>query len=432
LDFDPRVLVIAPDDSLIEAMCHGLDALGWGTVTARSASSALAALADLSLEVVIIDARVDGAADLAGVLKAAALPRQLPVIAFGDDSAVVGVDLAMTRAPHPAQAALRLEQLVRVAVADEEMSLREATFFERGQPLTPVQPEQSELKVLAAGRPDHRFLALSNALVAAGCEVVAAPTPYTAFDYLHERAFDAVVLWGGEDHAPAQSIAAGMKRNTRLYHIPAVLYLSHPGEINLAELYGRGFADVAAVDTPEEETAQRVVALAQTHRRHQAIRRTLEAARYSGLTDPATGLFTPQLFAAHLARVSESARSRRRPLSVCVLRIADSPELGDVRTGGWLHRALPQLGAMASRLIRVEDTAARLAADIFALALPATNEAQARIAADRIAAVIGCTAFDAGPDRSPFVVGFDIGVAEMRPGESPAALLDRASSALRG
>ena len=36
-----------------------------------------------------------------------------------------------------------------------------------------------------------------------------------------------------------------MKRNTRLYHIPAVLYVSGSGEINLAELYGRGFADVA-------------------------------------------------------------------------------------------------------------------------------------------------------------------------------------------
>jgi two-component system cell cycle response regulator PopA len=100
--------------------------------------------------------------------------------------------------------------------------------------------------VLAAGKPDRHFLALSNALTDRGCEVVAAPTPYTAFDYLHERPFDAAVLWGAEDHAPALSIASGMKRNTRLYHIPAVLYLRGSGEINLSELYNRGFADVAA------------------------------------------------------------------------------------------------------------------------------------------------------------------------------------------
>ena len=37
-------------------------------------------------------------------------------------------------------------------------------------------------------------------------------------------------------------------------------------------------------------------------------------------------------------------------------------ELGEHRAGGWLDRALPQIGAMVSRLIRTEDTAARLSA----------------------------------------------------------------------
>jgi two-component system cell cycle response regulator PopA len=337
----------------------------------------------------------------------------------------------MTQPPHAAQAALRLEHLARSAIAEEEVVLREATFAARGQPLPVPEPDDAPLRVLAAGKPDRHFLALSNALAERGCEVVAAPTPYTAFDYLHERPFDAAVLWGGEDHAPALSIASGMKRNTRLYHIPAVLYLRGAAEINLAELYNRGFADVAAADTPEDETAERVSALARAHRRHLAIRKALESARGSGLTDPATGLFTPPLFASHLARVAEGARLRRRPLSIAVLRVADTEPVAEARKDGWLDRALPQIGAMVSRLIRTEDTAARLSADVFALALPATRGPSARIAADRIAAVIGCTAFDAGPDRSPFVVEFEVGVAEIQPGESPAALLERASADVR-
>ena len=224
-----------------------------------------------------------------------------------------------------------------------------------------------------------------------------------------------------------------MKRNTRLYHVPAVLYLRGSGEINLAELYNRGFADVAAADTPEEETASRIVALARAHRRHVAIRRALESARGSGLTDPSTGLFTRELFASHLARVAEGARMRRRPLSVAVLRVAETEAVVSAREGGWLDRALPQIGAMVSRLIRTEDTAARLSSDVFALALPATRGpsgrvAADRIAADRIAAVISCTAFDAGPDRPPFVVEFEVGVAEVMPGESPAVVLERASA----
>tara|TARA_R110002051_G_scaffold67568_3_gene122102 strand:- start:1546 stop:2859 length:1314 start_codon:yes stop_codon:yes gene_type:complete len=431
LGFEPRILVVAPDDSLVAALCEGLDGLGWRTVTARSSAAAVASLADLPVEAAIVDARTPGAVDTVAALREAALPRRLPVMALGGEGPEWtrdAADIVMSSPPHAVQAALRLEQLVRAAVAEEEMSQRDATFAAGGAPLPVLAVDSSPLRILAAGKPDHRFLALSNALSVHGCEVVAAPTPYTAFDYLHERSFDAAILWGAEDHAPALSIASGMKRNTRLYHIPVVLYLRGSGEIDLNELFNRGFADVAAADTPEEETAERVVALAAGHRRHQAIRRTLEAARGSGLTDPATGLFTPELFASHLARISGGARVRRRPLSVCVLRVAETEAVANAREGGWLARALPQIGAMVSRLIRTEDTAARLSADVFALALPATEVGAARIAAERIAAVIGCTAFDAGTDRSPFVVEFEVGVAEILTDESPASVLDRASN----
>ena len=431
---DPRILVVAPDDDLVGSLCQGLDALGWRTVTARSLAGAVQVLIDWSLETVIIDARMPDAADGVAALRQTVSPRRLPVMAVGAGAVdwPAGVaDIAMSGPPHAAQAALRLENLVRAAIAEEEVALREATFAARGEPLPLSDEDASPLRVLAAGKPDRHFLALSNALTERGCEVVAAPTPYTAFDYLHERPFDAAVLWGAEDHAPALSIASGMKRNTRLYHIPAVLYLRGSGEINLSELYNRGFADVAAADTPEEETADRIVALARHHRRHVVIRRALESVRGSGLTDPATGLFTTELFASHLARVAEGARLRRRPLSVVVLRVSETPALVDARKDGWLDRALPQIGAMVSRLIRTEDTAARLSADVFALALPATRGPAARIAADRIAAVIGCTAFDAGPDRSPFVVEFEVGVAEFIPGESPAVVLERASKDIR-
>lgn len=427
---DPRILVVAESDELVGTLCQGLDALGWRTLTARTIDSACASLNDFIMEAAIIDAAHPEFEGMAARLHEAAGARRLPVIAIGptaEDADGAGVDLAMSAPPHPAQAALRIEQLVRGAVAEEEFGLRQATFAAHGVSLDLSDPTPSPLRVLIAGSADHRFIALSNAMAAAGAEVVAAPTPYTAFDYLHESPFDAAVLWGGPEHAPALSIASGMKRNTRLYHIPLTLYLRASGEIDLAELYNRGFADVAAADTPEPETAERVLALARTHRRNLAIRKALESARGSGIMDNSTGLFTRDLFAAHLVKLAEAARARRRPLSVCVLRVSETDTLAHARVGGWLDRAMPQIGAMVSRLVRVEDTAARLAPEVFALALPATTGAAARLAAQRIAAVIGCTAFDAGPDRSPFVAEFDIGAAEVGPGENPASVLERAS-----
>ena len=431
MDSDPRVLVVAIDDALIGPLCEGLDRLGWSTMTARTLDAAAHALQDLNVDAAVIALPGLAGQQIVARLRKAASPRYLPVLMVGADIAEGhDADLMMSSPPHPAQAALRLEQLTRAGVAEEEFRLRQATFAAHGVTLKAPDTGETPLQILTAGAADRRFLAMSNALSAAGAEVVAAPTPYTAFDYLHERAFDAAVLWGGQEQAPALSIASGMKRNTRLYHIPLILYLRGAGEVELADLFRRGFADVAAAETPEDETAERVLALARNHRRRQAIRRALDSVRGSDLMDPTTGLFSRDLFASHLARLAEGARSRNRALSVCVLRVADSEPVVQSRGGGWLERAMPQIGAMVSRLVRVEDTAARLGPELFALVLPATGAAAARLAAERISAVIACTAFDAGKDRSPFVVEFDVGVAEMQEGETPAAVLERASADL--
>lgn len=431
LESDPRLLVVAADDALIGPLCEGLDKLGWPTMTARTLDAAEMVLTDMTVDAAVVDARGLDGQDAIARLRAAAAPRYLPILMVGSSQAEGrDVDLMMSSPPHPAQAALRLEQLTRAGIAEEEFRLRQATFAAHGVTLNAPDVGETPLQILTAGVADRRFLAMSNALSAAGAEVVAAPTPYTAFDYLHERAFDAAVLWGGQDHAPALSIASGMKRNTRLYHIPLILYLRGAGEVELGDLFRRGFADVAAAETPEEETAERVLALARNHRRRQAIRQALDSVRGSDLMDVATGLFTRDLFASHLARVAEGARARNRALSVCVLRVSENEAILQSRSGGWLDRAMPQIGAMVSRLVRVEDTASRLGPELFALVLPATGAKAARLAAERISAVIACTAFDAGKDRSPFVVEFDVGVAEMQEGEAPAAVLERASADL--
>ena len=433
MNLTARVLIVARDDRLAGPLSEGLDKLGWRTVTARGPQAALAVVADLPIEAVIVDVS-DGDSDLLNLareLKAAVGVRRLPVLALGrPDPALAewSYDLALAPPVHPAQAALRLEALLRAAVAEEEFELRRATFADHGATLPSPENSTEPLQVLTVGEPAPKFLALSHALKQQNAEVVGALTAYTAFDYLHERPFDAVVLWAGEHHAEALSIAGGMRRNTRLYHIPTVLYLRTGAEVALADAYNRGLADVASADTPEEDTAGRIISLARAYRRETAIRNALDRARGAGLMDAATGLFTRELFAAHLGRLARASRERRRTLSVAVLKIADRPSNLPHRAGGWLDRAIPQIGSMIARLVRAEDTAARLAPELFALALPAANAGDARAAAERIAAVIACTAFEAGEGQTPFTVEFDIGVAEIEGDENAARTLERAAA----
>ncbi len=431
-----RVLIVAAEDVLAGPLAEGLDRLGWRTVTARTAQGAISALRDLEIEAAVVDTTTlgDDGGPFVARLRTSCWPRRLPVVALGGAQEIDPAlfDLVLSNTPHPAQVALRLEQLVRTAVSEEEFELRTETFGERGARLEPPLDLERPLRVLTIGSPAPQFLALSNALQQTEAETVGAFTAYTAFDYLHEKPFDAVVLWGGEDQGEALSIAAGMRRNTRLFHIPTILYLRAASDLNLSEVFNRGVTDVAAPETPEVETAARVMALARAYRRQTAIRQALENARGSGLMDKATGLFTRDLFASHLMRLSTASRERNRPLSVCVLKVSERPELSRARSGGHLDRAMPQIGSMISRLVRAEDTAARLAPEVFALALPATPLGAARLVGERIAAVIGCTAFEAGAGQPPFVAEFDMGVAQLEPGESAARTLERAAELTTG
>ena len=427
-----RVVIVARDDALAGPLSEGLDRLGWRTITARGAYAAQAAVADLQVEAAIVDlAGGREALEMAERLKEACAPRRLPVVAIGQPDPSLelrGFDLTLAGPVHPAQAAMRLETLVRTAVAEEEFELRVESLAERGRTLELPEPDAGDYQVLAIGEPAPQFLALSNALARNGARIVGAFTAYTAFDYLHERRFDAVVLWAGENPQEALSIAAGLRRNTRLYHTPALLYMRQDSYVTASEAYHRGVTDVASPDTTEDETARRIVELARAFRRQASVRQALEGARKSGLMDAATGLFTRDLFASHLARLAQASKQRNRPLSVCVLKLADQPELAEVRAGGWLGRAIPQIGSMIGRLVRVEDTAARLGPEVFALALPATSAGAARAAGERIAAVIGCTAFEAGDGKPPFVVEFDVGVAEVGPGETAGRALEEAAA----
>jgi two-component system, cell cycle response regulator PopA len=194
-----RVLIVARDDSMAGALADGLDRLGWRTITARSVAAACVALTDLQIQAAILDlagleAELDGVAQR---LREACAPRRLPIMAIGKldpQQKDRGFDLSLAGPLHPAQAAMRLESLVRTAVAEEEFEVRRETFAERGHVLDELEPDPTPYRILAIGEPAPQFLALSNALTRNGAEVIGAFTAFTAFDYLHERPFDAVVL----------------------------------------------------------------------------------------------------------------------------------------------------------------------------------------------------------------------------------------------
>lgn len=429
-----RLLLLSRDDAWLRRLSDSIDRLGLRTIGAVEADAAEAALGDIPIEAVMVsDTSVELWPDIAARLRHAAWPRRVPVILMRetDDYRVPeGWDMVFTHDAHPQQIVLMIEHLVRECVAEEEFDTRCITFNIAPETIDNPDKIDSPLGVLSIGSPDPDFLALTHELKTHGVDVVAALSSYSAFDYLHDRTFDSVLLWGGAQPSEQLAIAAGMRRNTRLYHTPVLLRLQQEAELDLGDAYLRGVTDIANPKAPLREISDRLERLARSHRRQLTIRRTLEAMRGRAEMDATTGLFGRDLFASHLARLSQAAAVRQRVLSICVLKIAETPDIASARGRKALDRAVPQVGSMIARLIRAEDSAGRLSNDIFALALPATTMAAARAVGERISAVIGCTAFDSGGGKPPFVVEFDVGAAQLRDGEPAAAALIRAAEAI--
>ncbi|MFM8819634.1 MAG: diguanylate cyclase domain-containing protein [Phenylobacterium sp.] len=423
-----RILIAARNDEMAGPLSEGLDQMGWRTVTARGPFAAEAALSDLGVEAVIIDATEgdDDAEALARRLRDLAAPRRIPIVGIGAPGAQApgdAFDLRLLPPVSPTQVAARLENLLRTTLAEEAFRLRQETFSQLGVRLQDPEANPDPLRILAIGEPNPQFLGLSNSLEALGARVVGAFTSYTAFDFLHASEFDAVVLWGGESSDSASAIAVGMRRNSRLYHIPIFLYLKNPETMTAAEACGRGVSDIAYASTPDADVALRLIEMARNCRRQSTIRSALECARSLPLMDKDTGLFTPEVFNRHIERLRASSAERDRPLSLCALRIRPTEAVEEARRSGWLEKAFPQLGSMVSRLVRIEDCAARLGPDRFGVALPGTPADVAQAVAERIAAVISRTAFDAGQGRAPLVLEFDIDAFEVcHPGQLEQAL----------
>jgi two-component system cell cycle response regulator PopA len=431
LIFEARLLFLCREDDGLEPIAENLDRLGLRTLEAHSLDAAMAALSDLPIEAVLVaESCQNDASDIVAQLRAACWPRRVPVIMIRHDDAYAipaGWDMVFTKDAHPQQILLCIEHMIRACVAEEEYDTRRDTFKADLSGLDKVMQDQPPLSILSIGQPDPEFLALTNDLTRQGVEVIGALSSYSGFDYLHDKTFDAVVLWSGQQPSEALSIAAGMRRNTRLYHTPVLLRLNTLVELDIGDAYLRGVNDIANPKASVAEISDRLMRLARIHRRQLTIRKTLESMRHHAEMDMGTGLFGRDLFAAHLARLSMAATERSRPLSICVLKIAETSEVVRARQRGMLERAVPQIGSMIARLVRAEDTGGRLSNEVFALAMPATSEAAARSVGERISAVVSCTAFESGQGKPPFVVEFDIGVAQIMDGEAVASALTRAA-----
>jgi two-component system cell cycle response regulator len=153
-----------------------------------------------------------------------------------------------------------------------------------------------------------------------------------------------------------------------------------------------------------------------------------EHLRQDGETDPLTGFLTRAALDRRLAEELERARVTGTSITCLLIHLGDLKRLAGARTG---DRVLAQFAALLRREQRAVDVVARHGEEDFAMLLPDTGGAPARLFAERILAQAGRTAF--GEPDHPEAVTVSLGLATF-PGERITdgnSLLERAGHHLQ-
>lgn len=433
--FTARVLVVAERPSTSGALAARLEELGVSTVIASGDKDACAMAASQPVDAALIDATdrdAETAAGLARAMRLAARPRLLSVVVILPPDASVRPFAehfdAVLRAPaHPAQIAARIQLVLRVTVMEDEARLRAQTLAARNVAVDLGVDEHTfdAPQILYVGEPTPRYLALQRGLAESDARVTACFSTFSAFDFLHERDFDAVVLNAIDATEPAFTICGGLKRNTRLYHLPVVLMTDIERFKPIDEAFERGASDLLPHDASPNELARRVLSLARERRRRDAVKAAFSRARghdpSDDVVDITTGLATAQFFVDHLDTMARRARAVSRPLSLILMRVS-APQSISRHTR---EDTMRQIGGMVRHLVRAEDLAARVQGSLFAVAMPGAPYGAAKAAAKRLESVGECTAFEGDDFEDPFQVKMESVVAELEPSELGSRFLSR-------
>jgi len=334
---------------------------------------------------------------------------------------------------HITQIANRVSSMIRLGQMEREIVRRVDTLREDFNIDYELSDEalRNPFRILFIGKATPDFMVIINALQKKNVEVVAAFTSFSAFDYLHERTFGAVVMNALNQSEPALTISETMRRNAKLFHVPT-LFLVNPETFKDQDLaYKKGARDIISSNAETEEISGRILELANYHRIHSQLKREFGSVGGQDCLDADTGVFNESFFRAHLRRVCENMRATNEPISLMAVRVRPNTRFEVPETK--ITEAIAQIGTMLKSLVRMQDITARLERDVFMIAFPGQDRASVTPVIDRISGIVDCAAFESGDkEKGAFTISLETAIVEQMDHENSEFLIGAAMSELTG
>lgn len=151
--------------------------------------------------------------------------------------------------------------------------------------------------------------------------------------------------------------------------------------------------------------------------------------RQESITDGMTGLYNRRLLWSALDKETAVAHENGLPLSLLILDVDNFKRFNDTHGHPEGDKVLIALADILLKQVRDKDSPCRYGGEEFVVVLPYTPMAKASGVAERIRLRFSQLRFDPEPDLQ-IQVTVSVGLAELKPGETPRELLSRADKAL--
>jgi two-component system cell cycle response regulator PopA len=368
------------------------------------------------------------ASTIAEILKQHYAPVSLPIIGIigtALTSQDTAFDSIIIQPAHASQIANRVNSLIRLGAMEQEITLRIETLEQDFAQAVHVEDdgEHPPFRILFIGRPSPSFMIVVNALQEKNVEVVAAFTSFSAFDYLHEASFDAVVMNALEQPEPSLSISETMRRNSRLYNVP-ILFIVDGDHFDYADkAYESGASDIINVRNSVDETSGRVLELANYHRLHGELKHEFVKLGEKGGICQQSKCYTKAFMDKHSERVLANAKKQNVPLSFLALEL--TPECSQAVDPSFMNDAVARIGGILKNLVRMQDTVSYYAPYSFLLMFPNTTEYETQTILKRVKALMDCTAYESGVPNAALTMAMNSAIIEAEKGESAKEAIDR-------
>lgn len=333
---------------------------------------------------------------------------------------------------HISQIANRVSSMIRLGQMEREINRRIITLkedFDMDYTLSETAFNQS-FKILFIGKATPDFMVIINALQTKNVEVVAAFTSFSAFDYLHDGEFDAVVMNALEQSEPALTISETMRRNAKLYNVPTLFLIDSETFTDHDLAYQKGARDIISTNAETEEISGRILELANYHRIHSQLKDEFQSL-CAKCVDTESGVFNEDFFRRHLRRIVTDMKTDAEKLTLIAIKA--KPIAHTEIAAEKVSAAMAQVGQMLKNLVRMQDVTARITEDLFVIAFPEQGLHSVDGVIDRIEGIVDCAAFDSGdPESGPFTLSLNTAIVTHMGHESSDELLAHAVSELTG